>query len=182
MMNGRLGKDQMGNLTCRNASVVDYCLSNVNVLERLVDLEILEFPTLFSDVHTPFTLTLKKEHSPGEDADAGVIPNESSTEKVKKWEQEKSSIFQNNIDIDKLNFIISKLENVDQQNVNQNYINTLVTNIGQVLLDSAKQTFGVKLVNTNYSKKKKITKGDKPWFNIRAPDNFQDQRVITPYF
>jgi hypothetical protein len=113
MMNGHLGKDQMGNLTCRNASVVDYCLSNVNVLERLVDLEILEFPTLFSDVHTPFTLTLKKEHSPGEDADAGVIPNESSTEKVKKWKQKKSNIFQNNIDIDKLNFIISKLENVD---------------------------------------------------------------------
>ena len=54
-----------------------------------------------------------------------------------------------------LHFIISKLENVDQQNVNQNYINTLVTDIGQVILDSAKQTFGVKLVNTNYSKKKK---------------------------
>jgi hypothetical protein len=49
-----------------------------------------------------------------------VIPNESSTEKVKKWEQKKSSIFQNNFDIDKRNLIISKLENVDQQNVNQN--------------------------------------------------------------
>jgi hypothetical protein len=59
IMNGRLGKDQIGNLTCRNASVVDYCLSNVHFLERHVDLEILEFSTLFSDVHTPFTLTLK---------------------------------------------------------------------------------------------------------------------------
>jgi hypothetical protein len=55
---------------------------------------------------------------------------------------------------------------LDQQNVNQNYINTLVTDILQVLLDSAKQTFGVKSVNTNYSKKKKIAKRDKPWFNI----------------
>ena len=151
-MNGRLGKDQIGNLTCRNASVVDYCLSNVHFLERLVDLEILEFSPLFLDVHTPFTLTLKKEHSHCEDADPDVIPNESSTEKVKKWEQEKSSIFQNNIDIDQLNFIISKLENVDQQNVNQNYI-------GQVLLDSAKQTFGVKSVNTNYSRKKNRQEG-----------------------
>jgi hypothetical protein len=44
---GRLGKDQMGNFTCRNASVVYYCLSNVNVLERLFDLEILEFSTFF---------------------------------------------------------------------------------------------------------------------------------------
>ena len=58
IMNGRLGKDQIGNLTCRNASVVDYCLSNVHFLERLVDLEILECSTLFSDVHTPFSLTL----------------------------------------------------------------------------------------------------------------------------
>jgi hypothetical protein len=30
IMNGRLGKDQMGNVSCRNASVVDYCLSNVH--------------------------------------------------------------------------------------------------------------------------------------------------------
>ena len=80
------------NLTCRNASVVDFCLSNVHFLERLVDFEILEFSTLFSDVHTPFTLTLKIEHSHCEDADPDVIPNESFTEKVKKWEQEKSSI------------------------------------------------------------------------------------------
>lgn len=74
-MNGLLGKDQMGNLTSRYASVVDYCLSNVNFLERLVDLEILEFSTLFSDVHTAFTLTLKKAHSYCEDADPDVIPN-----------------------------------------------------------------------------------------------------------
>ena len=52
--------------------------------------------------------------------------------------------------------------------MNQNYINTLVTDIGQVLLNSAKQTFGVKLVNTNSSKKKIITKGDKPWFDIEC--------------
>ena len=31
--------------------------------------------SLFSDVHTPFTLMLKIEHSYCEDADAGVIPN-----------------------------------------------------------------------------------------------------------
>jgi hypothetical protein len=84
-MNGRLGKDQIGNLPCRNASVVDYCLSNVHFLERLVDLETLECSPLFLDVHTPFTLTLRKEHSHCEDADLDgtfVIANESSTEKV----------------------------------------------------------------------------------------------------
>ena len=103
----------MGNLTCRNASVVDYCLSNVNVLERLVDLEILEFSTLFSDVHTPFTLTLKKSIPLVKMLMLASSQMNLLQKKVKKWEQEKASIFQNNIDIDKLNFIISKLENVD---------------------------------------------------------------------
>jgi hypothetical protein len=51
-MNGRLGKDQIGNLTCRNASVVDYFLSNVHFLERLVDLEILEFSHFFGCPYT----------------------------------------------------------------------------------------------------------------------------------
>ena len=99
--------------------------------------------------------------------------------RLKNGNKKKSSIFQNNFDIEKRNFIISKLENVDQQNVNQNCINTLVTDIGQVLLDLAKQTFGVKLVNTNYSKKKKIAKGDKSWYDIdckRARQNYRKMR------
>ena len=60
--------------------------------------------------------------------------------------------------------------------MNQNYINTLVTDIWQVKLDSAKQTFGAKLVNTNYSKKKKIAKGDKPWFDIDCKHARQNYR------
>jgi hypothetical protein len=63
--------------------------------------------------------------------------------------------------------------------INQNYINTLVTDIGQVILDSAKQTFGVKLVNTNYSKKKKFTKGDKPWFDIESKRARQNYRKMN---
>ena len=113
--------------------------------------------------------------------------------RLKNEEQEKSNNFQNNIDIDKQNFIISNLLNLDQQDLKQTYINTLLTDIGQILLDSAKQIFGVILVNTNYTRKKKsptvymslflitklhgkeinITKckhvyikGDKSWFHI----------------
>jgi hypothetical protein len=45
----------------------------------------------------------------------------------------------NNSDIDNLNFIISKLENLDQQlDLNQTYINILVTDNGQVLSDMYK--------------------------------------------
>ena len=49
--------------------------------------------------------------------------------RFKNEEQEKC-----NSDIDNLNFIISKLENLDQQlDLNQTYINILVTDNGQVL-------------------------------------------------
>jgi hypothetical protein len=54
--------------------------------------------------------------------------------RLKYEEQEKSNTIQNNSDIDNLNFIISKLENLDQQlDLNQTYINILVTDNGQVL-------------------------------------------------
>jgi hypothetical protein len=54
--------------------------------------------------------------------------------RLKYEEQEKSNTIQNNSDIYNLNFIISKLENLDQQlDLNQTYINILVTDNGQVL-------------------------------------------------
>jgi hypothetical protein len=59
--------------------------------------------------------------------------------RLKNEEQEKSNTIQNNSDIDNLNFIISKLENLDQQlDLNQTYINILVTDNGQVLSDMYK--------------------------------------------
>jgi hypothetical protein len=100
--------------------IITYFLNLASWSEHFISIKHRILATFNINKKKSIWATVCQEHSHCEDADPDVIPNESSTEKVKKWEQKKSSIFQNNFDIDKRNLIISKLENVDQQNVNQN--------------------------------------------------------------
>jgi hypothetical protein len=58
IVNGRIGDNKEGNLTCRNASVVDYTICNSEFLENIVNMSILDFSRLFSDVHSRFVLAL----------------------------------------------------------------------------------------------------------------------------
>jgi hypothetical protein len=58
--NGRVGKDKgVGEFTCKNSSVVDHCIVSPNLLKIINSFSILEPSKLFSDVHSPLSLTLK---------------------------------------------------------------------------------------------------------------------------
>jgi hypothetical protein len=58
--NGRVGKDKgVGEFTCKNSSVVNYCIVSPNLLKIINSISILEPSKLFSDVHSPLLLTLK---------------------------------------------------------------------------------------------------------------------------
>ena len=58
--NGRIGSDKsVGNFTCKNVSVIDYCIGNVNFLSLMSDFHVLPFSVLFSDVHSALTIQLK---------------------------------------------------------------------------------------------------------------------------
>ena len=54
ILNGRLDGDKHGNYTCKNVSVVDYCICNASFVNIFVTLKVLEFLKLFSDVYCPF--------------------------------------------------------------------------------------------------------------------------------
>jgi hypothetical protein len=59
IVNGRVGNDKnIGRFTCRNASVVDYCITSPELLKLFFDFDILESSKLFSDVHTPLQILL----------------------------------------------------------------------------------------------------------------------------
>jgi hypothetical protein len=50
--NGRLGKDKgIGALTCKEATVVDYCILSPELFTCIIDFEILPFDPLVSDIH-----------------------------------------------------------------------------------------------------------------------------------
>ena len=58
--NGRVGKDMgFGEFTCKNSSAVDYYIVSPNGLKIINSFSILEPSKLFSDVHSPLSLTLK---------------------------------------------------------------------------------------------------------------------------
>ena len=51
--NGRLGKDnKVGSVTCKNTSVVDYCLLSQELFTHVINFEVLPFDPLLSDVHS----------------------------------------------------------------------------------------------------------------------------------
>ena len=59
IVNGRVGNDKnIGRFTCRNASVVNYCITSPELLKLLFDFDILESNKLFSDVHAPLQIVL----------------------------------------------------------------------------------------------------------------------------
>ncbi|XP_063436376.1 uncharacterized protein LOC134717812 [Mytilus trossulus] len=162
IMNGRLGNDKTVKFTCRNASVVDYCLSNVNILEKLIDFDVLEFSHLYSDVHCPLYLRLES-NSLVTDCNEQDSPNVQSREKINKWDHKMVPEFRANINVDRLDRLLRNLKSVNLEKVDDNNVNAFVNEIGLVVLESAKTTFGTRTDKPKKRAPKK--KGDKPWFN-----------------
>ena len=63
IVNGRVGKDKnIGRFTCRNASVVDYCISSPYLLKSFKDFDILDSSKPYSDVHSPITICFSSDN------------------------------------------------------------------------------------------------------------------------
>ncbi|VDI18704.1 Hypothetical predicted protein [Mytilus galloprovincialis] len=63
IMNGRTLGDIDGKFTCRNSSVVDYCLCSAELIQNFTDFKVLDFSSLYSDVHSPIEISLKTNRS-----------------------------------------------------------------------------------------------------------------------
>ena len=65
ILKGRSMGDQNGEFTCKQSSVVDYCISNTEFLRYVHNVRILPFSSFLSDVHNPIeiVLALERQHS-----------------------------------------------------------------------------------------------------------------------
>lgn len=62
ILNGRINDcTESSNFTCKDKSTVDYFLSTSNLLPKINKLEILEFSSLYSDVHCPIALSIQSQ-------------------------------------------------------------------------------------------------------------------------
>ena len=162
VLNGRVDKDRIGKVTCKNISVVDYAISSASSLCKINGFEVLEFCNLFSDVHSPLCLCLSAKG----DISPEIITNKNGSDFIGKWKHEKANEYVNNIDVEKtseilrsLLYCIEDIEGVDKTN-----IDVIVDDICDVLLNAAKNTFGVHTYNTNDGMRHK-KELNKEWFS-----------------
>ena len=172
IMNGRAGKDGLlGERTCKDSTVIDYCLCSSNLLSYISDFEIMEFSPMFSDVHKQLHLTLDcfraTVKTTGEDS-----TKVTSNTRAKRWNSDKCDSFANQLVADnmfaELNFMIGDLDNLEDTNIEIDCenINSIVDKIGTLFDKIAKDAFGTiqpKRVLNHQSV-------NKPWFDLTCKE------------
>ena len=91
IVNGRVGNNKnIGRFTCRNAGVVDSCITSPELLKLFFDFDILESSKLFSDVHAPLQILLSVNDLNNNDGNSNTIRKTNHLKaKIKSWENEK---------------------------------------------------------------------------------------------
>ncbi|CAG2186310.1 unnamed protein product [Mytilus edulis] len=143
IMNGRIGNDEVGKPTSKNTSVVDYAISTADVLYLVENFDVLPFSSLYSDIHCPLELVLNCSNTKQSNVNINVESGENNTY-IGKWNHDQVNEYKENLDKEGisqlLSYIMTKTENV--QNVDKNTIDEIVNEIRDVLLNSARNTFG----------------------------------------
>ena len=165
IMNGRTCNDaERGSFTTTRSSVVDFFICNADFFRFVVDFEVLDFSCLYSDIHKPISCHLGCRTDKGDvfDMDENDV---NQTEKIKRWDSIKSNEFCNNIDIEGILDIDNKINDIDRNFVQKEHVDTVFNDTAELLLSSAKVTFGTFLprnVNDDTGNK------NKEWFNAEC--------------
>jgi hypothetical protein len=92
IVNGRIGDNKEGNLTCRNASVVDYTICSSEFLKNIVNMSILDFQGYFPIFIHRFVLALIRLNRLGKKkTDSTNNQSIKNLQNIKKWNPLKSS-------------------------------------------------------------------------------------------
>lgn len=183
ILNGRFGHDVFGRPTSKNNSVVDYIACTANILECVIDFEVFNFSKLYSDVHTPLSLQMRK--LPLTDVNETVDNCVSHEIKIKKWDSSKKEDFMNNIDRNRVESVIFELSNIVIEDVTSNDINACMAEISNILLESAKNTFGTFNVTHTKSHCSLPRKQNKDWFNSechKARKEFRKSKRLYKHY
>ena len=123
ILNGWTPGDNIGKPTCRNASTVDYFVCSPSLFDSVIELFVDDFCCMYSDVHCPVYVIFNFN------CYTSLINSENNdTRTVRSWEIDKKDTFITNIDKDKLNIILNKLNVMQNTNdINNNNINDMLT-------------------------------------------------------
>ncbi|CAG2213625.1 unnamed protein product [Mytilus edulis] len=157
IMNGRTLGDIDGKFTCRNSSVVDYCLCSAELIQNFTDFKVLDFSSLYSDVHSPIEISLKQTDQ--EVSTKCSDDTRTNEQKINNWTNEKSHKFLECLNLTEIENINSEIDGTTV--VTQETVDMIISKIGKVLINSAGNTFGFKVSAGKKSEHRK----NKPWFD-----------------
>jgi hypothetical protein len=156
----------IGRFTFRNASVVDYCITSPELLKLFFDFDILESSKLFSDVHAPLQMLLSVNLNNNDGNSNTVRKTNHSKAKIKSWENEKVTDFQENIDEEKLHTFEQKLSRWQNEiGVRDQVIIDSLEDLGNIFTGSAKKTFRTFKNTDSKINKNKNGQNPKPCFD-----------------
>lgn len=162
ILNGRVNGDKIGMFTCRQSSVVDYFLCTYDMLGYIISLHVLEFSSLYSDVHSPVALNVNFKIDINELDEKELSNGKCDIKKIKKWNIEKEEDFKNSIDMTKVEQLEYELNLVNINDLSHAAVSDLIDSLNSLLVNSAEQVFG-SYIKQNYTKNSN-KKENKPWF------------------
>ena len=192
IVNGRMGRDKgIGNVTCKNASVVDYVLLSYDLFNYVSDFIVMNFNEMYSDVHCAVNVVFMKtsesscdssgcnnnSHSDARtdthtgthtDTHTSTHTNRRTLDKRVKWDTGAKTQFIDNLENDAIDIIDRQLTHLldPDTRVNLNDVDSAVTDIGDIFINSAKKT---DLIKTKKKRKEKVPRRfSKPWFNLHC--------------
>ena len=191
ILNGRLGSDKdIGKVTSKECSVVDYAIASPLVLPYFRKFEILDFDPIYSDVHCGVSFSIESiQHPDNSKADTDklddVAQNRTNLTKA-NWLKDKSDTFLGHLDKEKLKEIDESLTiclSDDSHVVVQATVDRIVSDLCNVLLESAEKIFikkSIKICIKNDSKPGKVTK--EIWFRKECKDSRRSYRKAKRYY
>lgn len=176
ILNGRVNGDKKGMLTCRQASVVDYFICTYELLCYIVNMQVLDFSALYSDVHSPLSLTMKLNNNSTNINDQSKNETDNNfcnAKKVKRWDIEKEPEFIDKLDKNKIVELECELDRLNDS-FSQESTSKLVERVNSIIVDSAKNVFGTYTIKSKNGTNKKE---NKPWFDQNCWDRRKCYRV-----
>ncbi|CAG2212946.1 unnamed protein product [Mytilus edulis] len=137
--NGRLFKDKnIGALTCKESTVVDYCIMSPELFTNILDFEILPYDPMLSDVHNAIYIEMSsKDTCMPVVGNINVDIDDSSVVTKCKWENDKYHEFNDCIDEAVIHSIVVKLEEIDTDLIDNIVVNSIVDECNSLILQAA---------------------------------------------
>lgn len=158
ILNGRCGKDKgIGSCTFKNMSVIDYTIVSAQALKFILNFEIVEMDSLYTDFHcllnTTLTFTSKLK-----------LHKAYATKKAKrpKWQEHKKDDFIFHLSNAKINQVMTQIE-LTRQNITRitkESLNNICTSVGNIFSESANKSFQ----RTQSFAQQNHNPDNKPWF------------------